>query len=46
MPQGLKDTHWGGLITRNITPEEDVRRCARPTPPGHMFHCSDSNIEP
>ena len=42
---GFEDTHWGGLITRNITPEEDVQRCACPAPPRHMCQCNDSYIE-
>jgi hypothetical protein len=38
-------THWGGLITRNTTPEEDVQRCACPAPPRHMCQCSECYIE-
>ena len=42
---GFGDAHWSGLITRNITPEEDVPRCACPAPPRHMHLCNQCPIE-
>ena len=38
-------THWGGLITRYITPEEDAQSCACPAPPRHMCQRNEFCIE-
>ena len=37
----LKIHIWSGLITCNITPEEDVQRCACPATPRHMCQCNE-----
>ena len=40
-----RHSHSGGLVTRNISSEEDAQRCACQARPTHMHQCNQCYIE-